>query len=139
MVIKTMKNSVHKVLGEMQSIAERVRELKDRLIVGQQVVFKDLLDKTEGSGVGYFINKAFRGELGTVTLFVQEVVIAEFDGAADFKPAIGFNSDGFVTLGERDRLGDAEDFAQSPLFFEPAFFKEVNEWTCAAVHDGYFV
>lgn len=44
--LKNMKKTVHRVLGELQSIAARILEIKDRLIVGQRVGFMTLL--TEG-------------------------------------------------------------------------------------------
>lgn len=47
--VKNIKNSVHRVLVETQSIAERVKEMSDRLIVGQTVLFTNLLDKVENN------------------------------------------------------------------------------------------
>ena len=47
--LQSMKKAVHKVFGEMQSIAERVLEIKDRLVIGQNVLFKDLIDKSENA------------------------------------------------------------------------------------------
>lgn len=101
--------------------------------------FFHLLDKPESSGLGQFIDEAFRGEFGAVALLAQEIVVTEFDGSADSEPVIGFNSDGFIAAGERDGLGDAEDFAESTLFFQTALAEQVNERAGTAVHDRYFV
>ncbi len=41
--IKNMKKTVHKVASELQSIASRILEMRDLLVVGRRVVFRDLI------------------------------------------------------------------------------------------------
>ncbi len=46
--LKNMKKTVHRVASELQSIASRILEIKDRLMVGNRVVFRDLITANEG-------------------------------------------------------------------------------------------
>lgn len=43
MAIKNMKKTVHRVLGELQSIAGRIMEIKDKLVVGRRLVMGELI------------------------------------------------------------------------------------------------
>ncbi len=73
--IQNMKNTVHKVLGELQSVAERVAEIKDRLMIGQRVVFKDFIDKAEDATnqvLVTFLSFLELCKLGYVSLYQSE-------------------------------------------------------------------
>lgn len=78
--LKSMKKNTHKVLSELQSIAERVMEMKQWLIIGKMVLFNDLLDKTklkEKEGLGgqvliTFLSLLELSKLGFVSVFQSE-------------------------------------------------------------------
>ena len=74
--IRNMQKAVHKVRGKVQSIANRVMEIKDRLVVGQRVRMQDLL--TIGPGfrtqvLVTFLSLLELGRMGFVSLFQNEV------------------------------------------------------------------
>lgn len=84
-VFKSAKKKVHQVSAKAQSIASRILEIKDRLIVGQKVVMTDLIN-TSGSAQGGVQSTADRaiqtlitflsllelGKMGFVSLFQTE-------------------------------------------------------------------
>lgn len=45
--MRNMKKTVHRVIGELQSIATRILELRQYLVVGKRVVFNDLISATD--------------------------------------------------------------------------------------------
>lgn len=81
-VVKNIKKNTHKVFAELQSIAERVLEIKDRLIIGQKVIFRELLNKEQVKAkeglVGHvlitFLSLLELGKLGLVSLYQTEVL-----------------------------------------------------------------
>lgn len=44
--IKNMKKTLHRVVGDLQSIASRILEMKEKLIIGQRVGFSQLITET---------------------------------------------------------------------------------------------
>jgi segregation and condensation protein A len=48
--MKAMKRTYHRVLGELQSIAARILEMKERLVIGQRVSFGTLITETGPAG-----------------------------------------------------------------------------------------
>ena len=81
-VVKTMKKKTHKVVAELQSIAERVLEIKEKLLKGQRVLFRELLNKEtvrEKEGLtGHilitFLSLLELGKVGLVSLFQAETL-----------------------------------------------------------------
>lgn len=70
--MKNMKKTVHRVSGALQSIAARILEIKDRLVVGQRTVFKDLITAQENVGsqvLVTFLSILELGKMGLVSLF----------------------------------------------------------------------
>lgn len=47
MALKTMKKKVHQVKAKAQSVASRILEMKDRLIVGSRITMSSLIDQAE--------------------------------------------------------------------------------------------
>lgn len=76
--IKNVKSGVHKVVAALQSISERIMEMKDKLIPGQRVVFSDFIT-VEGVGVARtgqilvtFLSLLELAKIGFVSLFQAE-------------------------------------------------------------------
>ncbi|MCB0407120.1 MAG: segregation/condensation protein A [Bdellovibrionales bacterium] len=71
-VIKNMKKSVHKVGAELQSIAERVLEIKQALIVGVRIRFGELIQKSgsrRDQVLVTFLSLLELAKMGFVSLF----------------------------------------------------------------------
>jgi segregation and condensation protein A len=74
--IRNIKKTVHRVALKAKSIASQIMLIKDRLIVGQQVVLKDLLNKAEdfrSETLITFLSALELGKMGLVTVFQAEV------------------------------------------------------------------
>ncbi|MBY0386182.1 segregation/condensation protein A, partial [bacterium] len=74
--IRNVKNTVHKVALKAKSIAAQILLIKDRLIVGQQVVLKDLISKAEdfrSELLITFLSALELGKMGLVTVFQSEI------------------------------------------------------------------
>ncbi|MCB0412079.1 MAG: segregation/condensation protein A [Bdellovibrionales bacterium] len=70
--VKKMKKTVHRVLGELQSIASRILEIKDRLVVGQRVLLNDLvtdIEKGRDQLLVTFLSLLELAKMGFVRLF----------------------------------------------------------------------
>ena len=74
--VKNMKKGVHKVASELQSIAARILEMKDFLIIGRRVLFRDLLNKgAEAKGnhvLVTFLSLLELAKMGFVSVFQSE-------------------------------------------------------------------
>ena len=72
--IKNMKNTIHKVGAEMQSISERIIELKDRLTFGVKTSFFKLLpqQKTVNSLLVTFLSLLELTRMGFISVFQSE-------------------------------------------------------------------
>ncbi|MCB0412747.1 MAG: segregation/condensation protein A [Bdellovibrionales bacterium] len=78
--VKNMKKGKHRVVTELQSIAERISEFRHRLVVGRRTRFNELLDHAklrENEGmVGHvlitFLSLLELGKMGFVSLFQSE-------------------------------------------------------------------
>ncbi len=74
--IRNIKKTVHKVALKTKSIASQIMQIKDRLIVGQQVVLKDLITAAEdfrSELLITFLSALELGKMGLVTVFQSEV------------------------------------------------------------------
>lgn len=74
--IRNIKKTVHKVALKTKSIAAQILQIKDRLIVGQQVVLKDLITAAEdfrSELLITFLSALELGKMGLVTVFQSEV------------------------------------------------------------------
>ncbi len=75
LIIKTAKKKIHQVTVKSQSIASRILEIKDRLIVGQKVVMMDLVSGTEDRArqtLITFLSLLELGKMGFVSLLQIE-------------------------------------------------------------------
>ncbi|HWU44986.1 MAG TPA: segregation/condensation protein A [Bdellovibrio sp.] len=73
--LRTMKKKIHQVKAKAQSIAGRVWEIKDRLIVGQRVTLMDLVTVTEErarQALITFLSLLELGKMGFVGLYQSE-------------------------------------------------------------------
>lgn len=73
--LRAMKKKVHQVAAKAQSIAGRILEIKDRLIVGQKVVMMDLVTAVEDrsrQALITFLSLLELGKMGAVSLFQTE-------------------------------------------------------------------
>lgn len=73
--VKNMKKTVHRVFGELQSIAARILEMKELLVVGQRTVFKDLItdkEKPSNQVLVTFLSLLELAKIGFVSLFQSE-------------------------------------------------------------------
>jgi segregation and condensation protein A len=74
-VFKSAKKKVHQVAAKAQSIAGRILEIKDRLLVGQKVLMTDLIGATEERALQTlitFLSLLELGKMGFVSLFQTE-------------------------------------------------------------------
>jgi len=73
--IKTAKKKIHQIAAKTQSIAGRILEIKDRLIIGRKVVMTDLITATEDRSrqvLITFLSLLELGKMGFVSLFQTE-------------------------------------------------------------------
>jgi segregation and condensation protein A len=74
--LRSMKKKVHQVTAKAQSIASRILEMKDRLIVGQRKTMMELVTATEERGrqvLITFLSLLELGKMGFVRLYQTEV------------------------------------------------------------------
>lgn len=75
-VVRSMKTGVHRVVAAMQSIADRILEMKDFLKVGQRVEFTQLInaegEKKQGQVLVTFLSLLELAKIGFVSLFQTE-------------------------------------------------------------------
>lgn len=74
--LRSMKKKVHEVAAKAQSIASRVLEIKDRLLVGQKVTLMDLVSATEDrarQALITFLSLLELAKMGFVGLYQTEV------------------------------------------------------------------
>lgn len=74
--IKSMKKGVHHVSSKTKSIAGQIRLIKDKLIVGQRVLLRDLINQAEewrGETLINFLSALELGKMGMVNVFQNEV------------------------------------------------------------------
>lgn len=72
MVLRSMKKSVHRVSGDLLSVGDRIWEIKDRIKVGQQVPFSQLIDSTDNrmnQVLVTFLSLLELARMGFVSLF----------------------------------------------------------------------
>lgn len=71
--IKNMKKTVHRVLGELQSISARILEIKDLLVVGKRLVFGELITESgpmvSNQRLITFISLLELAKMGFISLF----------------------------------------------------------------------
>ncbi|MGZ3772071.1 MAG: segregation and condensation protein A [Pseudobdellovibrionaceae bacterium] len=75
-MLRSVKKKVHQVAAKAQSIASRVLELKDRLIVGQKITMMELVTATEDrarQALITFLSLLELGKMGFVGLYQSEV------------------------------------------------------------------
>jgi segregation and condensation protein A len=102
--VKNMKKSVHRVMQELQSIASRVMEIKDRLVVGQRVVMNDLLDHSLPRQMEYDSN----GNLIVRKTFADQVLVT-------FLSLLELSKMGFVSVFQSESFGDIHVEAKRPI------------------------
>lgn len=74
--MRTMKKKIHKVSSKLQSIASRILEIKDRLVVGRQVTMMELVDAVENrsrQALITFLSLLELGKMGFVSIYQTEV------------------------------------------------------------------
>ncbi|HEY1078764.1 MAG TPA: segregation/condensation protein A, partial [Bdellovibrio sp.] len=74
-MLRSVKKKVHQVAAKAQSIASRVLEIKDRLIVGQRVTLMELVTATEErarQSLITFLSLLELGKMGFVSLYQTE-------------------------------------------------------------------
>ena len=139
--IRNMKSQTHRVLTELQSIAERIREFKKQLVVGERVKFETLLDKRymrENEGlVGHvlitFLSLLELGKMGFTQLFqsgpctdiyvFSKMAIGDdiIERAKDFEAGYSYGADPFASnRGSQQVLPLEGEGVSSPLVDEPA-------------------
>jgi len=77
-VVRSMKKTVHRVAGELKSIAERILEIKERLVLGQRRRFSELITEKdrEDSNIVLvtFLSLLELAKIGFVSLFQSEAL-----------------------------------------------------------------
>lgn len=77
-VLKAMKKTVHRVMGELKSISERILEIKEALVVGQRRRFQELMpeeDKKDPNLVLVtFLSLLELAKMGFISLFQSEAL-----------------------------------------------------------------
>jgi segregation and condensation protein A len=69
--MRSVKKKVHMVAAKLQSIAGRILEIKDRLVVGQKIALSDLIsgENRRGQVLITFLSVLELGKMGFVSLF----------------------------------------------------------------------
>jgi segregation and condensation protein A len=73
--VQNMKKSVHRVYGELQSIAARILEMKEFLIVGRRTLFSEMITSTEHRSsqiLVTFLSLLELAKMGFVSVFQSE-------------------------------------------------------------------
>ncbi len=102
-VVRNMKKSVHKVGSELQSIGERIREIKESLLVGVRIRFGELIQKSgsrRDQVLVTFLSLLELAKMGFVSLF-----------QADSYSEIHVEAKKVI---EGDALARVEDYDSSP-------------------------
>lgn len=74
--VRKMKKAVHRVANKTRSIAARILEIKDKLIVGQRVILRDLIQAAEDMKAELlitFLSTLELGKMGLVSVYQSEV------------------------------------------------------------------
>jgi len=74
--IKNIKKTVHRVATKTKSIAAQIMQIKDRLIVGRQVVLRELIAKAEdfrSELLITFLSTLELGKMGIVNVYQSEI------------------------------------------------------------------
>jgi len=75
-VLKSMKKTVHRVASELKSIAERILEIKERLIVGKRRRFSELMDDSDKKDPNLvlvtFLSLLELAKIGLISLFQSD-------------------------------------------------------------------
>jgi segregation and condensation protein A len=75
LTIKNMTKTVHRVAGSLQSIASRILEIRERLVIGQRVLFRDLITVSEnlsGQVLVTFLSVLELAKMGMISVFQNE-------------------------------------------------------------------
>lgn len=73
--VKNMKKTVHKVVGELQSIAARILEMKEQFIVGRRMLFGELITDRVNPGnqvLVTFLSLLELAKMGFISVFQTE-------------------------------------------------------------------
>ncbi len=108
--IRRMKKAIHKVARKTRSIAARILEIKDKLIVGQRVLLNDLITTVEFKKQELlitFLSCLELGKMGLVTVYQSEVY-----GDIYLTAKREINNDAVGRVEEYDSYG-AEDIANN--------------------------
>lgn len=73
--LRNMKKTVHKVAQALQSIAARILEMKEKLIVGRRVIFRDLItaeDNKSNQVLVTFLSLLELAKMGFISVFQTE-------------------------------------------------------------------
>lgn len=127
--VKNMKKSVHKVLAAMQSIAERVLELKDYLPKGRKVILADLIQVKEQGEEKHaqvlitFLSLLELCKLGFISLFQSEPMAdLHIESKKDINEQAIQGVEDFDNSGEKESLLESMMNESKPLEFN----KEVD-------------
>lgn len=128
--IKNMKKTVHKVAIELQSIAERILEMRNFLVVGKRILFRELITDTRPESnqiLVTFLSLLELAKIGFVSIFQNEpfadihvepkktierdVVtrVESYDNANAEQKAEEIMVEAQLTLDESDIMLDAEE------------------------------
>lgn len=73
--LKAMKRTVHRVLGELQSISSRIMEMKDQFIIGRRLAFSTLITDRENGAqqvLVTFLSLLELAKMGFISVFQSE-------------------------------------------------------------------
>lgn len=77
-VVRSMKKAVHRVMGELKSISERILEIKEVLVVGQRKRFQELMPEADKKDPNLvlvtFLSLLELAKIGFVSLFQSEAM-----------------------------------------------------------------
>jgi segregation and condensation protein A len=74
-LLRTVKNKIHTVTAKTQSIASRILEIRERLIIGHRVAMMELVTDMQGRSTQVlitFLSLLELGKLGFVNLYQSE-------------------------------------------------------------------
>ncbi|MCJ8276662.1 MAG: hypothetical protein MJK18_07460, partial [Bdellovibrionales bacterium] len=74
--VRKMKKAIHRVGRKSRSIAARILEIKDKFVVGQKVILRELIDSVEearGELLITFLSALELGKMGFVSVYQSEI------------------------------------------------------------------
>lgn len=127
--IRNVKKSIHRVTADMQSVASRILQIKDRLLVGRKVLFRDLIDWSLPQKVNVNMDQLRMSDQGVAVMpqtLTDQILIT-------FLSLLELGKMGFISLFQSENFGDIHITATKPI--ERNVIDRVEDYDHTAIED----